>query len=184
MNTKYLPLAAAGASMLLASGPAAANVYFAPASPGTGRVILLEPLSFIKVDDLDFGGFIIPSAGSGTVSIDAATDVATNDPSLVQLPQFTQMRGHFMGAGTPSQAVTVSAVMPTKLYLDGVITSTDSIDVNLALDDTTPELDGTYTYTIAADQVLDIYVGGDLTISSGMAPGVYSNVYTLTVTYQ
>lgn len=179
-----MTLAAAGASALLASSPAAADVYFAPASPGTGRVTLLEPLTFVKIDDLDFGGFIVPSSGSGTVTIDAATGTATNAASLVQLPQFTQMRGHFMGAGTPNQGVSVTAVLPTKLYLGGDTTSPDSIDVNLELDNNVPELDGTYSYTIAPDQVLDVYVGGDLTISAGMAPGVYSNVYTLTVTYQ
>lgn len=184
MDTKYFSLAAAGASVLLASSPAQADVYITPAKPGTGRVILLEPLSFVKIDDLDFGGFIIPSSGSGTVSVDAATGTPTNDVSLVQLPQFTQMRGHFMGAGTPSQAVSVTAVLPTALYLGGDTTSPDSIAVALELDKNVPELDGSFTYTIQPDQVLDVYVGGDLTISSGMTPGVYSNVYTLTVTYQ
>ncbi|MEO6434116.1 MAG: DUF4402 domain-containing protein [Sphingomicrobium sp.] len=184
MDNKSFLLALAGTSALLGSSPAVANVYIAPDQDGTGRAILLEPLSFIKVDDLDFGGFIIPSSGSGTVSVDAATGTPTNAASLVQLPQYVQQRGHFLGAGTPSQAVSVTAVLPDKLYLGGVITSPDSIDVALALDNTVAELDGSFTYTIASDQVLDVYVGGDLTIASGMNPGVYSNVYTLTVTYQ
>ena len=75
-------------------------------------------------------------------------------------------------------------MLPTKLFLGGNLASPDSIDVNLELDNNVAELDGTFSYTIAADQVLDVYVGGDLTITSGMTPGVYSNVYTLTVTYQ
>lgn len=184
MDTKTFTLAAAGASALLASSPAFADVYIAPDESGTGRVILLEPLTFVKIDDLDFGGFIVPSLGSGLVSIDAATGLATNAASLTQLPQFTQMRGHFMGAGTPGQAVSVTAVLPTKLFLGGNLASPDSIDVNLELDNNVAELDGSFSYTIAADQVLDVYVGGDLTITSGMTTGIYSNVYTLTVTYQ
>lgn len=184
MDKKSLMLATAGASVLWGAGPAAADSYIAPARDGKGRVILLEPLTFVEIDQLDFGGFIIPASGSALVSIDAVTGTPTNDPGLVQLPQFTQRRGHFMGAGTGGQAVSVVAVFPGSLYLNGDTTSTNTIPVALELDNNVPELDGSYSYTIASDKTLDVYVGGNVTISAGMAPGIYSNEYQLTVTYQ
>lgn len=180
---KYFTLAAAGAAALLFAGPAQAEVYFAPSDSGDGRVILLEPLTFVHIDDLDFGGFLVPSSGSDTVSIDAVSGVVTNGASLTRLPQFTQMRGRFMGAGTALQGVTVVTAFPTKLFLDGNTASPESIDVSLELDGTL-ELDGSYTYVLPGDGVLDVHVGGDLTISSGMQPGVYSNTFDLTATYQ
>lgn len=170
--------------MLWGSSQAAAATYIAPKKNGKGRVVLLQPLTFVEIDQLDFGGFIIPASGSALVSVDAKTGTPTNDPSLIQLPQFTQLRGHFMGAGTAGQAVSVSAVFPTQLFLNGVATSPDTITVALELDNNVPEPDGSYSYTIASDKVLDVYVGGNVTIAAGMTPGIYSNQYQLTVTYQ
>lgn len=183
MHKPYFLLAAAGAAASLSASPAWADVYAAPNEAGTGRVILLEPLTFVKIDDLDFGGFIIPSVGSDTVTIDAASGTATNGATLTQLPQFVQQRGHFMGAGTPNQAVTVVATLPTRLYLGGNLASPTSIPVSLELD-VAPDVSGNHSYTIASDQTLDVYVGGDIVIDSSMSPGIYSNVYELTATYQ
>lgn len=183
MRNGMLGIAAAGAVALVGASPAAADVYTKPQRVASGQVIVLEPLTFVKIDDLSFGAFIIPSAGSDTVSVDAATGAVTVGAALMQLPQFTAERGHFMGAGTASQGVSVTAVLPDKLYLGGDTTSPTSIDVTLALD-TVPDGSGVYSYTIATDRVLDVYVGGDLVIAAGMAPGIYSNEYVVTATYE
>ena len=183
MNSGILKYAVAGAAALLASSPASADVYAAPARAATGRAIILDPLSFVKIDDLSFGGYVIPTSGQDDVSVDAATGNVTVGTSLVQLPQHTPGRGHFMGAGTAGQAVTVTAVLPDKLYLNGDTASATSIDVALSLD-TVADASGIYSYTIAPDKLLEVFVGGDLTIAAGMSPGVYSNEYVLTATYQ
>lgn len=175
--------AAAGAAALLASSPVSADVYAAPARAATGRAIILDPLSFVKIDDLSFGGYVIPATGQDDVSVDAATGTVTVGTTLTQLPQFAPLRGHFMGAGTASQAVSVTAVLPDKLYLNGNTASPTYIDVALTLDQV-PDASGVYSYTIASDKLLDVYVGGDLTITSGMSPGVYANDYVVTATYQ
>ena len=167
--------AAAGAAALLASGPVSADVYSNPVRAATGKAIILDPLSF--------GGYIIPTSGQDDVSVDAATGTVTVGTTLTQLPQFAPLRGHFMGAGTASQAVSVTAVLPDKLYLNGDTASPTYIDVALTLDQVA-DASGVYSYTIASDKVLDVFVGGDLTIAAGMSPGVYSNDYVVTATYQ
>lgn len=177
-------LSAAAAAAFLTATPASAWVYTAPQKAGTGRVIMLEPLAFIKIDDLDFGGYIIPTSGSGNVSVDSATTSVTVDSALTQLPQFTPQRGRFEGAGTENQAVEVVAVLPTALYLNGDTSSSTSVAVALTLDQPVNVVTGNYDYTIGSGKVFDVYVGGDLTISAGMTPGVYSNQFTLTATYQ
>lgn len=179
----HLLAAAAGAAALVASSPAAADVYSAPKKLGTGRAIILDPLSFVKISDLSFGGFIIPTAGQGNVSVDAATGAVTVASNLTQLPQYVPERGRIMGAGTENQAVSVTATLPDKLFLGGNLSSSTWIDVTLSLDKV-PDGAGVYSYTVAADKTLDVYVGGDLTIAAGMAPGIYSNEYMVTATYQ
>lgn len=176
-------IAAAGAAAAFGSNAAYGAVYTAPSNVMGGEVIVLEPLTFVKIDDLSFGAFVVPQVGSDTVSVDAATGTINVGGSLIQLPQYVPERGHFMGAGTADQAVSVTAVLPDKLYLGGDTASPTWINVSLELDKT-PDAGGIHAYTITSDRVLDVYVGGDLTISAGMAPGVYSAEYQLTATYE
>ncbi len=176
-------LAVAAAAVLAMPGAAAAGVYTAPAKDSTGKVIILDPLSFIKIDDLSFGGYVIPSSGSGTVTVDAGTGSVALSGTVTQMPQFTPSRGRMMGAGTPSQPVSVDAVLPDKLYLNGNLSSPTWINVTLNLD-RVANVNGLYDYNVGADKVFDVFVGGDVTISAGMNPGIYSNEYTVTATYQ
>ncbi|MGH6658784.1 MAG: DUF4402 domain-containing protein [Sphingomicrobium sp.] len=177
-----ITLAAAAAALALPS-PASAGFYSAPSDNSSGTVIILDPLSFIKVDDLSFGGYIIPAVGSGTVTVDAATGAVGLAGTVTQMPQFVPSRGRMIGAGTANQSVSVSAVLPDKLYLGGNLASPTWIDVTIVLDQV-PDGSGVHAYTVGADQVFDVFIGGDVTISSGMTPGIYSNEYVITATYQ
>ena len=88
-----------------------------------------------------------------------------------------------IGAGTAAQGVSVEAVLPDKLYLNGNLSSTTWINVALDLDQVA-DVNGLYSYTVGTDKVFDVFIGGDVTISSGMSPGLYANDYTITATYQ
>lgn len=182
MNYCRITLAAAAAALALPS-PAWAGFYSAPSEESSGTVIILDPLSFIKVDDLSFGGYVIPAVGSGTVTVDAATGGVTLAGTVTQMPQFVPTRGRMIGAGTAGQSVSVSATLPDKLYLGGDTASPTWIDVTVALDQV-PDGSGVHSYTVGTDQVFDVFIGGDVTISAGMTPGIYSNEYVITATYQ
>ena len=176
-------LAVAAAAALAMPGIAEAGVYTAPAKDSSGKVIILDPLSFINVDDLSFGGYVIPASGSGTVTVDATTGSVALSGTVTQMPQFVPSRGRLMGAGTANQAVSVDATLPDKLYLNGNLSSPTWIGVTLNLDQVA-NVSGFYDYSVGADKVFDVFVGGDVTISAGMNPGLYSNEYTVTATYQ
>lgn len=182
MNTYRTTLAAAAAALAM-PGVATAGTYTAPDSNSTGKVIILDPLSFIKVDDLLFGGYVIPTSGSGMVTVDAATGTVNQSGTVTQMPQFVPSRGRMIGAGTASQSVSVSATLPDKLYLNGDLSSLTWIGVTLGLDQV-PDINNLYAYTVGTDMVYDVFIGGQVTISSGMTPGIYSNEYTITATYQ
>ena len=100
--------------------------------------------------------------------------------TVTPMPQSVPQRGRLTGAGTPLTPVIVTVALPTKLYVDGD-TAKPSLDVNLVLDQpkTVP---GFYVYTIGLDKTFNVYVGGNITISAGQAPGLYSNEYVITAT--
>ncbi|MEO6199122.1 MAG: DUF4402 domain-containing protein [Sphingomicrobium sp.] len=180
-NIRYT-LAVAAAAALALPGTASAGIYTKPTKPSTGKVIILDPLSFIKVDDLDFGAYVIPPAGSGTVTINPIDSGLTLSGTITPLPQFTPQRGRMIGSGSAGQDVQLNAVIPDKLYIDGD-TSNPSIDVTVDLDHV-PDSGGIYYYTINSSKVFNVYLGGQLTIATGQEPGIYSNTYTITATYQ
>lgn len=182
MKQQHTAFAVAAAAALMLPGTATAAVYSAPSKASTGKVIILDPLSFIKVDDLDFGGYIIPQSGSGTVTINPIDAGVTLSGGLTSLPKFTPQRGRMIGAGSAGQDVQLTAVIPDKLYIGGNTANT-SIDVAIALDHL-PDSTGTYYYTINGSKIFNVYVGGQLTVVAGQAPGIYSNTYTVTATYQ
>lgn len=173
--------AAALAAGLLASAPASAEVYQAPTRNGKGRLILLDPLSFLKVEDLKFGAYIIPTTGSGTVQINPLDSGLTFTGTVTPFGTETPQRGWLIGAGDPGQEVSVTAVLPDKLYVDGDF-SKPSIDVNLYLDRLS-DSNGVYTYTINSGKVFNIYIGGSIVIAAGQAPGAYEGTFEVTATY-
>ena len=183
MNKHRNVVAVAAAAALALPAAAQAGIYTKPSKDSTGKVIILDPLSFIKVDDLSFGGYIIPASGSGTVTVDAATGAVALSGTVTQMPQYMPTRGRMIGAGTPGQNVSVSAVLPDKLYLNGNLASPVWIDVTLGLDKVA-DASNVYPYTVGIDQVYDVFIGGEVPISSDMSPGIYSNEYTITATYQ
>lgn len=172
---------AAAAAALLAPGAANANTYQAPTVDSRGRVIILDPLSFIKVDDLHFGTYLIPTVGSGTVTINPIDSGMTMSGIVTPMPQSVPQRGWMIGSGSPGEDVQVTALLPARLYVDGD-TAKPWINVTLNLDHLANS-SGIYAYTINSRKIFNIYVGGSITIAAGQAPGLYSNDYVITATY-
>lgn len=172
---------AATAAALLTPGSASANTYQAPTVDARGRVIILDPLSFIKVDDLHFGTYLIPTVGSGTVTINPVDDSVSFGGNVTPMPQSVPQRGRLTGAGTPLVPVIVTVAFPTRLYVDGDA-SKPSLNVALSLDHPRT-IPGFYVYNVGLDKTFDVYVGGQITIAAGQAPGLYSNEYVITATY-
>ncbi len=175
-------LAATFAAALLFASPSDAAKYRAPKGSGKSKVILLDPLAFLKVEDLSFGSYLVPSVGSITIAIDAGTGTVTPTPNAIELPNSLPQRGWLLGSGDAGQTVTVSAVLPDKLYRNGD-TLGPSLDVLLNLDKPA-ELDGSYNYTVAADKTFNIYIGGLLSVNAGQTSGDYEGDFAITATYE
>jgi hypothetical protein len=167
--------AAAAAAAVAASSPASAASVPAAAN-SDGRALILVPLTITKIDDLDFGTMISPSA-PGTVALNAATSARTYTGGVVGVPSDPGHRGYFGGAGSPSQQVILSLVPPTQL----TNSNGDTIGV-LAL---TLDNGGNPVRTVdPTTRAFFVGVGGVLSLAANQPDGDYSATFQLLANYQ
>lgn len=177
---QYLTAALLAASAVTSPAFAATIVN----SPGSGKGVILSPLTFVNDTDLNFGSVVLPVGVAGAVEIDpdpSVTNFVTNT-GVLPIPASAPTRGLMVGAGTALSDVVVTTAFPSKLYLNGDTTSVVNLDVALNVD-ATPTAPNTYTYTIDSGQVFQVRVGGRVDIPAGTSNGSYSNTYDVTATY-
>lgn len=162
---------AAFALAAVASAPAEAAT--SPSANAGGKALLLIPLSLVKVDDLDFGS-IVPSAVSGTVTINATSGNRTVSGGVTGVPSALGQRAVFAGAGTPNQQVIMVVDAPAQL----TNANGDQIDV-LAL-----TMDGSAVRTIDTNRAFFVGIGGSLDIKANQPDGDYSATFDVTAYYQ
>ena len=167
-------------SMLLATAAALAGATPALAAPiaatpvAEGRVLILRPLSFVRVTDLDFGT-VVSSNVAGTVTINATTGARSIAGGVTPMPVAPGGRGYFAGAGSPSQQVIIDLTPATVL-------------TNLA-GDTIPVvamgIEGANTRTIDPT-TLTFYVGvgGTILVAANQPDGDYESTFLITADYQ
>ena len=181
MDHRLLKSAALAAAALCCA-PAAAADGNPALEAGDSKVIILNPLSFLTIEDLDFGSVIVPAAGNGLVTVDPLSGAPTYSnidyvAGVANAPQ----RGRFLGSGSANQVVYVTTTLPTILEKSP---GGPSVPVSLRLD-RNPNGLGSYTYVV--DPVwltFEIGVGGTLTVPQGTEPGIYSATFDVTATYQ
>lgn len=166
---------------LFAASAAAAAAMPANAAPvpasteASGRALILVPLTLTKLADLDFGT-VIPTAVSGTVTINAKTGARSFAGGAVGLPSDLGNRAYFGTTGSAGQTVFVSIDPPAQLT--STTNSSDKIPV-LAL-----TLDGSNIRTI--DPVTRAFffgVGGVIQIDPNQPEGIYESTFDVTATY-
>lgn len=150
-----------------------------PVAPALGaiesadsRAIIVTPLSLLKVDDLNFGT-LVPSASSGTLTIDAFTGAQSTSGGVTAYGSAIAHRAYFVGAGTAGQPVVI-VLGPAPILSDG---NGNSMSV-LAL-----TLDGPVLRIIPGHRAVHIYVGGILSVNADQAPGDYVGTFDMTVNY-
>lgn len=169
MRFHHLLLAAA----LVAFTTSALAAPIAATPPATGRALVLIPLKFTKVDDLDFGT-LIPSGVLGTVTINAATGARTVAGGVVGVPGDIGHRALLAGAGSGGQRVVINLTQPIELTSG----SGDTIPV-VAL-----TLDGSPLRTIdLTTKTFFVGVGGVLLIGANQPEGTYSSTFDITAEY-
>lgn len=182
---RYTLLIAALAASTFAASPA-----FAQALPvatahddATARGTVLGAYSFVKSADLDFGVVAVDPVTGGTVSIDPSTSpnrTAGGAGGVSLLASNSVSAAKFDGHGAPNESVSVAITTPSGNSInDGAGNSIPMALTLVANSNTT-----TQNLTADSNGGFTVYVGGTFTLAGGQSPGVYSNTFRVTATYQ
>jgi len=144
------------------------------------EAIVLRPLSFFKVNDLDFGS-IIASGTAGTVRL--APDGTRTRTGGATLAGNDGEPARFAGLGTPNRQVNISLGSNT-IWITGPGTRMRVRDFEIgstptAILSTTPT-----RFSIAtAIGNYNFPVGATLEVGANQTPGDYSGTFTITLNY-
>ena len=181
--TRNLVLSAALFAATAIASPATAATL--DNAPGSGHGVILSPLTFLNDTNVNFGEVVLPVGVAGAVELDpdpSVTNFVTNT-GVFPIPSSAPTRGLMIGAGTANSLVTITTAFPSKLYLNGNVTSPLSLNVSLNVDSPVTATPDSYDYTIDGAQAFQVHIGGRVDIPVGTSNGSYSNTYTVTATY-
>jgi hypothetical protein len=174
---KSVFLAAVAAAFVAATPAAAAPTPGTATATAKAKGIVLQPLTLIRSQDLDFGT-VVSSAAAGTVVVNADTGARTVTGGVTGVPSFPGGRGLFQGAGAVSQNVQLTLSAPALLISQS--NSADTITVNSMVLDS-----GNLTLrNLGASGVFQVGVGGNFAIAANQPAGLYEANFTLTADYQ
>ena len=166
---------------LLSAMAAAVTASSADAVPADAQVAVVTPLSFIQVENLDFGR-VIPSNVAGTVTI-STTNVRTSTNGIVLVGNDYQV-GRFAGMGSQNQRVRIR-ITPTTIILTGPGPSMIVNNVLIGPAPTLQQIGGSSNYRIVpSNGIFWFTVGGTLNVGANQPAGAYSGTFTATLDYQ
>ena len=168
------------AALALLVASAASPALAQSSAPAQADAIVLRPLSFFKVNDLDFGS-IIASGSAGTVRL--APDGTRSSTGGATLAGNDGEPARFAGLGTPNRQVNIS-LGANSIWITGPgprmrVRNFEIGSTPTAILSTTPT-----RFTIAS--ALGNYnfpVGATLEVGANQAPGDYSGTFTITLNY-
>ena len=177
--TRRLPSLARllAAPLALVAAPVVAQI--APPANAPAEVVIVRPLSLVKVQDLDFGT-VSSGALGGTISIEAGGDQP--DPN----PRSTT--GDVVAAGGTPHAATFYTYGGPRQYLyvrrrEAVIQLSRIGGGGVPMTITGLKLNGPVDRYLNAEGFLELRVGGTLLVGPAQATGSYKGSFTLVATY-
>lgn len=166
--------AGTGASAQQTQGPSGTN-------QGEAKTIVLRPLSFFRVQDLNFGD-IIPGPTPGVVRIlPDGTRTATGG---VQVTGSTHQPARFAGMGSRNQQVLIS-VSANSIQLTGPGAPMSVSQFEIGSSPTVILTTTPIRFRInTTNGQFNFPVGARLAVGANQAPGLYSGTFAITLNYQ
>lgn len=181
------------AACALAFALAAAPAHASDTTAAPSEAFILEPLSLVNTNGLDFGIIVNPTV-AGTVSLSAALPtVCTPSAGLVRVGSC--QAAEFAGLGDTGNVIKVNlpngssvelanqtvgstaTMMVTDLNVDG--------DPGLTYLNGNPASNGFVRYTITAPNGAFVFrIGGTLNVDAGQEVGRYVGNFSITIQYQ
>jgi Domain of unknown function (DUF4402) len=148
---------------------------------GEAQIAIVRPLSFIEVDNLDFGR-IIPSTVAGTVTL-SPTNVRTATNGIVLVGNDHQP-ARFAGMGIVTQRIRIR-ITPTSITLTGPGPAMTVTNFIIDPQGTLLQIGGSPNYRIVPlNGIFWFNVGARLSVGANQPAGVYSGTFNATLDYQ
>jgi hypothetical protein len=168
----------------LGLGAAAATIVpslaCAQSMSGDAQIAVVTPLSFIQVENMEFGS-IIASNTAGTVTL-SPSNVRTATGGIVLVGNGHQP-GRFAGMGTFRQRVRVR-ITPNTITLTGPGPSMTVDNVTIDPQGTLQQIGASPNYRILpANGIFWFNVGGRLNVGANQPAGSYSGTFNATLDY-
>jgi spore coat protein U-like protein len=165
----------------LAAAAIVPSTAYAQTMSADTQVAVVTPLSFIQVEDMEFGS-IIPGNVAGTVTL-SPSNVRTATGGIVLVGNGHQP-GRFAGMGTFQQRVRVR-VTPVTITLTGPGPSMTVNNFVIDPQGTLSQIGASPNYRISpANGIFWFNVGGRLNVGANQPAGTYSGTFTATLDYQ
>lgn len=177
---KFQTQIVAAALLVSAAGaPAFAGPETASAS-ASSTAMIIQPITVTKDRDMQFGTLVKPATGSGTVTIadGGARTLGTGIASPTSSATPTSAKFTIKGEGAQAMTVVVPASFNMANGSD-TLTVTTSNDGSISSSGTTKTLSG----TLGSEGQYAVQVGGQITLDSTTATGVYTGSFQVTATY-
>lgn len=178
-NPQFALRGVAACALLMATA-VAAPAHAQQTAQGQAEAILLRPLSFFKVNDLDFGD-IIPSATAGTVTLEP--DGSRSRTGGVTLAGNGGEPARFAGLGSLNRQVNI-ALGSNTIFITGPGTRMRVRTFTIGSTPTAVLSTAPTRFRITAP--LGNYnfpVGATLEVGANQASGDYSGTFTITLDY-
>ncbi|MEE4349693.1 MAG: DUF4402 domain-containing protein [Pacificimonas sp.] len=148
---------------------------------GETDVIILDPLGLIKASDIDFGAVALGSGGEGgTITLNGETSEVTVTGGLTAMGG-TPAAGLFHGRGANNFVAVLNVQRNITLTRENASdTLTFATRIN---SDWTPWFGNLYLDIFPGSGLLDIEIGGTLTVPDDAPEGVYKADFTVVLNY-
>lgn len=166
--------------LLTSTGVATA---YAQTAPGGAKVAVVSRLSFINVEELEFGS-ILPGTTAGTVTV-SPTGGRTKTGGVTLVGGLVQP-ARFAGRGSLNQTVLISLnTSPATLTR---ISGTETMQLDTIVIGSTPTAVLTarpQSFRITSPTgIFNFPIGGTLRVNANQVPGDYAGTFALTLNYQ
>jgi Domain of unknown function (DUF4402) len=152
----------------------------AATAPAQSKAIVLRPLSFFRVQDMNLGD-IVPGTAGGNVRL--LPDGTRTSTGTIVLVGSSHQPARFAGLGTPNELISIT-IAPAAVTLTGpgapmLLTLIEIGSTPTAILSGTP----TFFRIGSAGGNYNFPVGGTLAVGANQAAGVYSGTFTITLNY-
>ena len=173
MNKIFITVAT---SVLAVALPGVAHAQSTASASASGSTTIVRPITITKTADMAFGTIVKPSSGTATIQLPSSGDTVSATGGAAAVSGGTLSRAKFAIGGEGGQAVSISVPASFNMSM-----GSDTIAVTL-----TPDLAASVNLSNAAGSSgsATLNVGGQFSLPSTQATGVYSGSFTVTVAYQ